>query len=380
MPAGRSLLISGVPTDYYAPDYKIEVEGQELSPATKGDILEIKVVMDKDNLTSFDLSLSNWDDERFTFKYSDTTQFDLGKRVHLQIGYAGELRSMVRGIVTTLTPRFPESGVPTLGVSGQDSMVRLKDRKPKEGEQKKFVNMADWEIARAIAARNHLKFQSTEQGPQHDLVVQKNQDDALFLMERAKRIDFDCYVLTDPASGEETLYFVRPTDGRDGRPIRVYEFEWGKSLINFSPTLTTKDQVGKVTVRGWDPHTKKAISYTAGPDDLPGASGGGTSGPRTAQDKLDDKQDLVVDEPVTSEQEARDLAISLLRERASRFNTGSGRVIGLPDLRPGDNVALKGLGKRFDGTYEVKKVEHTLGSAGYQTAFDVKRFFDGGTQ
>jgi phage protein D len=260
-------------------------------------------------------------------------------------------------------------------------MVRLKDRKPKDGEQKKFVNMTDAQIARVVAARNHLKFKATEDGLQtHDLVVQKNQDDALFLMERAKRIDFDCFIETDPDSGEEALYFIRPTDGRDGRPIRVYEFEWGGSLISFSPTLTTKDQVGKVTVRGWDPAGKRVISYTAKPSDLPGASGGGTSGPKTAEGRLDDKQDLVVDQPVTSEQEARNLAISLLRERASQFNTGSGRVIGLPDLRPGDNVLLKRLGKRFDGMYEIKKVEHTLGSSGYQTSFDVKRFFDGGTE
>lgn len=380
MTLDRSLLTSGLPTDYYAPDYRIEIEGQALSPATKGDILDIKVVMDKENLTSFDLTISNWDDERFDFKYSDTTTFDLGKRVHVQMGYADDLRSMVRGIITTLTPRFPESGVPTLGVGGQDSMVRLKDRKPKEGEQKKFVDMADWEIARAIAARNALKFHATEQGERHPLVVQKNQDDALFLMERAKRIDYDCYVQTDPASGEETLNFVRPTDGRDGRPIRVYEFEWGKSLITFSPKLTSSDQVGKVTVRGWDPATKKAITATAGPGDLPGAGKGGTSGPGTAQKTLDDKHDLLVDQPVASQQEARDLAVSLLRERASRFNTGSGRVIGLPDLRPGDNVLLSGLGKRFNGTYEVTKVEHALGGSGYQTSFDVKRFFDGGTR
>jgi phage protein D len=81
---------------------------------------------------------------------------------------------------------------------------------------------------------------------------------------------------------------------------------------------------------------------------------------------------------VSSAQEARDLAISLLRERAYEYITGSGQVIGLPDLRPGDNVELDGLGKRFNGTYYVLKVEHTLGTSGYQTRFDVRKPFDGG--
>ena len=154
------------------------------------------------------------------------------------------------------------------------------------------------------------------------------------------------------------------------------------SLINFSPTLTLSKQVGKVTVRGWDPKTKEKIVYTATKNDLPGLGGdsGGTSGPEAAEKRLQNKQDTVVDAPVSSAQEARDLAISLLRERAYEFITGSGQVIGLPDLRPGDNVELTGLGKRFSGVYYVKKVEHAIGSSGYRTQFEVRKPFDGGTQ
>ena len=83
---------------------------------------------------------------------------------------------------------------------------------------------------------------------------------------------------------------------------------------------------------------------------------------------------------MTSQEEAKKLAISLLAERAYEFITGSGQVIGLPDLRPGDNVFLKNLGKRFSGEYYVKKVEHSLGNNGYTTNFDVRRVYDGETK
>ena len=46
----------------------------------------------------------------------------------------------------------------------------------------------------------------------------------------------------------------------------------------------------------------------------------------------------MVDQPVSSQQEAKTLAISLLRERAYSYVTGTGQAIGIPDLRPGDNV------------------------------------------
>jgi uncharacterized protein len=376
----RSIKEPGIPTEYYAPDYKIEVEGRELDSETKGDLLEVKVTMDKDNLTGFDLSINNWDDKKFDFKYSNKDTFDVGNRVHIQMGYADRLVSVARGVITTLSPKFTESGPPTLGVSGLDSLVKLKGKKPEPKDIKKFVDKADWEIAQIVAERNGLKSKVTKEGEKRDLVMQKDQDEAIFLKERATRIDFECYIGIDPDSGEEKLFFVKPTDGRDSSAIRVYVFEWGKSLINFSPELKLADQVGKVTVRGWNPRTKQPITYTAGPEDLARQSEGGTSGPKAAKERLNEKADLVVDQPVSTEQEARDLAISLLRERAYQYITGSGRVIGLPDLRPGDNVELLGLGKRFNGAYYVLKVEHSLGSSGYQTTFNVRRDLDGGTE
>jgi len=376
--ASQSTLSSGLPSvDYYAPNYKIEVEGKELDPESKGDLLEVKVTMDLKDLAHFDMTVNNWDDKKLVFKYSDRSTFDVGNRVHVQMGYAGELKSMVQGIITSLSLKFPESGPPTLAISGQDNLVKLKDRKPKDGEQKKFVNMTDAEIVRVIAQRNKLIPQIKDPGTKHDIVVQKNQDDLMFVKERAKWVDYDCFIGMDPDSGKDALFFQPPSDKRDASAVRVYIFEWGKSLINFNPTLSLNKQVGKVTVKGWDPDTKSIIKYTAGPSDLP-TSGSGENGPSVIQTRLADREDIVIDHPVTSQQEARDLAVSMLRERAYSYITGSGQTIGLPDLRPGDNVELQGLGKRFSGPYYVTKVEHSLGSSGYLTSFEVRNYQDGG--
>src|SRR5262249_36214071 len=154
--------------------------------------------MDLNNMTHFDLSINNWDDKQFAFKYSDSSTFDVGNRVHVKLGYADRVISMVQGIITSLTPRFPESGPSTLTVGNENAMVKLKDHKPKDGEKKKFVDMTDGEIAREIARRNGLVPKVSDRNLKHNIVVQKNQDDATFLMERAKRIDFDCYITIDP--------------------------------------------------------------------------------------------------------------------------------------------------------------------------------------
>jgi len=373
-------LLPAIPaTDYYAPNFKIEVEGRELDPEAKGDILDLKVTMDEKSLTGFDFTVNNWDDKHFAFKYSDTRIFDLGNRVHVRMGYADDLRFMASGYISALAPKFPESGPPTLSVTGVDNMGKMR-RKPVGSDVKKFVDMADWQIAEIIAARNKLDVKVSRIGPRHDVLIQENQDDALFLIERANRIDFDCYVSIDPDSGRDTLYFTSQS-GRDGKTQRVYVFEWGKSLISFNPVLSTADQVSKLTVRGWDPRSKTAISYTAGPDDLAGKQpAGGTTGPEVAEKSLGDKQEVVINRPVATADDARQLAISLLRERARRFLTAKGQAIGLPDLRPGDQVELRNLGTRFDGTYDVVAVTHTLGGSGYLTEFEVSTHSDGGTK
>lgn len=378
--AERSLRQSGVPVEYYAPDFSVQVAGQYLDPTTKGDILDVKVTMDKDNLTGFELTINNWDDKNFKFKYSSSGTFDVCNRVFIKMGYANKLLAMTQGIITSMTPRFPESGPSTIVVSGTDALIKLRDRKPGPKDKVTFEGWTDWQIASEVAKRNHLKFKATEEGESHDIVVQKDQDDLKFLMERAKRIDFECFIRVDPDTGEDVLHFVKPTDARGGGPVRVYVFEWGKSLISFNPQLKLGEQVGTVTVRGWDFRTKDIIKYTAVPSDLPELGSRSMSGPAAVQKCMPEKNENVPDQPVTSPKEARDLAIALLRERAYEYLTGTGQVIGIPDLRPGDNVELTGLGKRFSLTYYVKKVVHSLGSSGYTTQFEVRSPFDGGIE
>lgn len=375
-----SVLKSARPADdYYVPDFRVEVEGAVLDAEAHGDVLELKVVMDMDNMTSFDFTINNWNDKTVSFKYSDTDTFNVGNSVHVLMGYAGKLLPMVTGQIATMSPHFPESGPSTLTVGGLDGMFRLRDRKPAEGEVTKYRNMADWQIAEAVAQRNGLKSKVTREGQVYDEIVQKNQDDATFLMERAKRIDFDCYVRTDPGTGEGVLHFEKPKDGRDSSVIRVYQFIWGENLVSFNPTINLSRQVSKITVRGWNDRTKQAIVATAEAKDLPkaGKTQGGKSGPEAVEKSMEGKHEVVVDVPINSEEEARWLAYALLAERAEQFITGTGQAIGLPDLRPGDNVEMKGLGERFDGPYYVTKVEHVINESGYRTQFDVRRLYDG---
>lgn len=373
-----SHLKPGIPqVEYYAPRLRVISGGRVLSSEVMGDVLQVKVTMKKNAMTTFNLSLSNWEDNISgspRFKYSDSNTFDIGTELRIELGYADELIALVNAQVNSLSPKFPESGTPTIDVSGTNAIFRLKGSKPQKEDQLSFVDKTDWQIAQLIAARNRLPIQVTREGPIHDQVVQKrDQDDASFLLDRAKRIEFDVFMQPD-RNGRDTLYFVKPQDGRDASPIMVFDFKWGENLIEFSPKQSASDQVSSVTVKGWDPKTKTPIEYTATDRDLPITGGSGKSGPSTAKAiSPRGKADVIVDASVLSEEEARRLAVSRLARRAYQYKTGSGRVIGQPKMRPGDNVNLSGLGKRFSGMWHITQVDHSFGGSGFTTSFQVER-------
>ena len=365
------------PIDTYAPDFKVEIEGQPFDDESKGDVLSLKVVMDLENMTSAEVELNNWDDRTFWFKYSDSDGIFPGNRVHVQLGYADRLVSMLRGRIERLAPKFPQSGASTLSLGVLDDMQLLKERRPAEGEERQFRGMSDGQIAQRIAQRNGLATDIDTDGPTHEEVVQGDHDDATFLMQRARRIDYDCYIYTDPDTGEPTLRFGEPRDDRAGARRREHNFTWGEGLISFTPTLTMSAQVKQVTVRGWNEDRMEEVVGVANADSLPGGAQG--SGPDNAGDAVAGREDVVIGAAVDTTEEAEALAQSLLRERAYEFITGAGEIMGYPDLRPGDTVILANLGNRFSGGYYVKKVEHALGTSGFMTKFEARKSYVGET-
>lgn len=407
MTTQSSQVVAIPPDPGYAPDFSVVVEGQPVGTPVRDDVLQIHVVLQLDQMASFDITFNNWDDKLLRFKYSESNAddevFRISRLVAIQLGYAGQLVPVASGPITSLNPAFPESGAPTIRISGTDGMQKLKDSKPRPGEQVFYRNKADWQIAEQVARRapNNMQVCTPDtSGLPHQLVVQKNQDDALFLMERAKRIDYDCYVTSDAVTGTQTLHFEPPADGRNGVPVRAFQLAYGPglaaeeqraaqastaatgsplmpNLIEFTPTLTAASQVSRLTVRGWDPRTKQSINVSATVDDLPSGQGSGLTGPAAATEALGGREDTVIDAPVATVEEARELAAALLRERAYQFITGTGRIAGLPDLRLRDVLEIHGIGLRFSGNYYVTRVEHTLSSSGFFTGFSARRIADG---
>ena len=135
---------------------------------------------------------------------------------------------------------------------------------------------------------------------------------------------------------------------RFGRSLNVrqvtYQLTYGRSLIEFKPDLTTANQVGEVTVRGWDAVKKEKIEQTAKRSDI-AIKGVGPKGNQAAiEQSFNQRKEIVATKPIESVAEAKTLAVRTLEENAKDMVKGSGSTVGLPDLRAGSVVQIDGLG------------------------------------
>jgi len=135
------------------------------------------------------------------------------------------------------------------------------------------------------------------------------------------------------------------------------------------PTLTTANQVAKVTVRGWDRARHRAIEGTAQiPDDCD------LNNDHTAVARaVNGREEIITNRPVRNEADAKRMAKETLCSFRRDLVRASGATVGLPDLRAGSRVVVLGLGTRYSGSYFITQSTHTIGAGGYKTTFESRR-------
>lgn len=370
--------------DFYVPGFLIKVENKDLKRDIVNDIMGVTYSDSLANIDSFEMTVNNWDPDKRSFKYSDEDLFNPWKDVEVAMGYyrngRADLRTMLIGEISTLTPNFPQSGGPTLTVRGLNLFHRFRTKQ----ETKPFLQKKDTEIAKDIvdgiakelkkkSSRLQLKLDSQDVArnvPREEPIpylLMNNQFPIVFLTERARDIGYELTMTESSAGNREVTFGFHPSS--DVKRT-TYILEWGKSLISFQPSLQVANQVAELTVRGWNPQTKKEIKVTVKRSDIKGLVTPSELG--VTENELSKKLEIVVDRPVQNQAEAKLLATNRLRQIGQVLVEAKGKTIGVPDLRSGGKIEIRGLGRRFSGTYLVTSTTHTIGDAGYTTDFSAR--------
>jgi phage protein D len=373
--------------DFYVPAFIVKVQNEELKRVVMNDILNVTYTDSLTNLDSFDMTVNNWDAgakkfDQTAFKYSDKDTFNPWKDVEVQMGYyrngKSEMRTMLIGEITTLTPNFPQGGMPTLNVRGLNLFHRFRTKQ----ETKPFFNKKDSDVAKEIVESiatevrkksPKLKLKLDDQDYANNIkkeekipyLLMNNQFPIVFLIERARDLGYELTMEEASQGGNrEVIFHYRPTSDVKRK---TYILEWGVSLMNFQPTLQCANQVAELTVRGWNPQTKKPIKVTVKRNEIKGIVT--PSDLNVTEPDLTKKVEIVIDRPIQNEAEAKLLATNRLRQIGEVLVEAKGKTIGVPDLRAGSKVEIKGLGTRFSGTYLITGTTHSFGDGGYTTEF-----------
>jgi phage protein D len=357
--------------NFFAPAFQVEINGNRLSADISCNVEQISISNKPDTLDGFTMTVANpYPDLRWTHT-TDADLFRAGNGVTIALGYVGELRPMIDGEITNITPNFPEGGLPTLAVGGHTRMHWLQGSR----KTRTFLRMSDKQIVEKIAHDMGLEPEVEDPGVQYDYVMQPNRSDLDFIRMRAARIHFELLV-----EGKK-LIFRKMKEGDE----QTYTLVWGHAqqslsgpnifpLKSFSPTLNARTPASDVNVRGYDPKTKSSIIGKASTADQNGDMGGSKrAGDVWSTAFRRPKEYVRVTSPVSSQAEADEHARAIYNNRAIQTITGQGTTIGLPALRAGNVIQLDGLGPTFNGKYLVDSTTHKLDGSGYLTDFTVKR-------
>ena len=283
------------------------------------DILQVSYKDSVDDIDSFEIQINNWDAEALDFKYADDPLFDPGKTLELYLGYHGEgdPRLMIKGEITSLRPSFPADGTPKLAISGLNVLHRFRTKQ----ESHTYIKKKDSDIAVEVGSRLGITVKVNDEARAdqrvNEYLIQNNQFDVIFLMERARRDGYDL-IVREMAGEEPTLYFGPSLGVRRLTYLLVY----GQSLVEFQPTLTTANQVNEVTVRGWDAVNKKLLEETADRSMIKSRGVGSRGGQDSIDKSFSQRKEVMADKPFESPDEAKRVALDTLENISEGYGEG----------------------------------------------------------
>jgi len=296
-----------------------------------------------------------------SFKWTGSDEFELGKSVEITAQGEGSTSKLLTGEITAIEPDFSKVVAPAVVIRGYDQSHRLHRAK----QTKTYVQTTDSDIVQTIAGECGLRARVDSTREVHEYICQDNQTDMEFLQSRAQGVGYRLYV------EDGTLYFRKAPETEPQTPV----LEWGTNLLEFGGRMTTAQQVTEVTVRSWDPKTKKEIIGRATtPQDTPQVGERRSGGEVVKRAFNIESKEIITNRPQPTQAASDAAAQSVCDEIGNAFIQAEGTCSGNPAVRAGAMVELKGIGEKFSGRYRVTHAVHRYENRTYTTRFEISGY------
>ena len=286
----------------------------------------------------------------------DTIQ--VGQKIEIKAGYVSK-KSVFFGFVDDFTINYSAESAPSLSVNGIDAKGYLMNASDRKYMQEKSTATVVKEILNDCVSKGYAKKVTVGTIKDFDVeLIQEEMDDYHFLCFLAKVYNMVFTVIDGEIVFDQLMQ----------KTSKLLELNMGVSLLQFSKTVSLRNQVGKVVVYGIDPKTLKPISGEATDSSVSGAGSEAGDIAKGFNGIVQKEINFFVQTP----EECKELAQAIFDQRAYSFVSGKGRCVGIPELIPGRYITLKGFDKSAADNYFISKVTHEFSDDGYYTSFEVK--------
>ena len=373
----------------FGPMFTIQINGSNLPAALRGAITSLTWTAGIEGSDSVEVTFANQN-----LQWLDNPLLAVDNGFTLSIGYAPDpLEKVFVGEITGVEPSFPNGAMPTIHVTAHDFLQRLTHGKVDRTFAIKLptigtIPLPDPVVTSLVAATNLLipepdpigaalstlmslvSYILAPQEAQHSVRTQSGTSDFDFLTAIAKDNGWEVYIdhTQEPKGYVLRFQFLL----QDYSPSVT--LQWGQSLSDFIPRLTTVGDVFGVSARVWIATLQLEFVIVVGWDYdraaftlmiYPGLGD-------IATILGDNASKTVSIKPTGFPTSFREILSELLPRLNNRL-TGNGSTIGNPDIKPGKVINLVGLGSQFGGLYRVTSATHTFDGSGYRTSFKVRK-------
>jgi uncharacterized protein len=377
------------PNNQLAPQFKIEIGGGPLPPGLRGAISSLTYTDGMEGADSVEVTFANQN-----FQWLDNPTLTVDQGFKLWIGYAPDpLEEVFVGEITGVEPSFPNGGMPTIKVTAHDFLQRLTHGKVDRAfviqiPESVTIPLPDPVVAAIVSGTRLLipdldpiggalstlmtlaSFISAPTEPQKWARTQSGQSDFEFLSAISKENGWEMYIdhTLEPKGYVLRFQFLI----QDYSPSLT--LQWGQSLMDFTPRITTVGDVFGVSARVWVATLQLEFvivvswDYDRAAFNLmiyPGLGDLNLLLGESASETISIK-------PTGFANSLREILTELLPRLNNRL-TGTGSTIGNPAIKAGRVINLTGLGSQFSGLYRITSATHTFDGSGYRTSFKVRR-------
>lgn len=367
----------------------MQVGGTNLPAGLRGAISSVTWTTALEGSDSVEVTFANPN-----LQWLDNPILAVDQPFNLSVGYAPDpLEKVFVGEITGVEPTFPSGGMPTIRVTAHDFLQRLTHGQVDRAfyiqiPESVTIPLPDPAVAAIVSGSNLLipdldpvggvlstlmtlaSYIAAPDEPQKWVRKQQSTSDFDFLTAIAKENGWEMYIdhTAEPKGYMLRFQFIV----QDYAPSVT--LQWGSSLMDFTPRLTTVGDVFGISARVWVASLQLEFviivswDYDRAAFDLmiyPGLGDLSTLLGEKASKTISIK-------PTGFGNSLREILSELLPRLNNRL-TGTGSTIGNPAIKPGKVINLIGLGGQFGGLYRITSATHTFDGSGYKTSFKVRK-------